>query len=608
MKVDRASMACSLEVRAPFLDVELVEFLGRVPARLKLRRLRDEAPPQARHGGRAAPRDRDRAKKGFGIPVAEWFKGDLREALEDELSPERLRAPGALRAGRGPAARLRAHERPPRPPQAAVDALRLPALAPALARAPPAAHDPFPSEHEESDRRGPRLPAVRRSLCNSSRANRATTSTLSGELVCAGCARRWPIRRGIPRLVPPELVEQQRRTARAFGWQWQHFSEMHREFEEQFLDWLHPITPEFFRASACSTPGAAPAGTLLRGALRRTRGLRARPERRRGDRARQSRVVRQRPRRPGRPPPAAVPIREPGRRASTSSTRSGSSTISRIRTRASRVSSASSGPAGRSPSGCTATRTTASSGNVVEPLRRISTKMPPPLLRALAWPLAAGFHGVAKGVYRPLHGTAVGRALPLDEYLSSVADFSFRQNYGIVFDQLVAPTAAYIRGPSSRAGSRRAGSRTSRSRIGTATHGAATGRVPADDGRQPRHGRLLELVACPTCRANSRPMPTACAVRSAAGMPFDCTRRARTDDGEGAARRPSALARLQYAVSATRASTTSTRPTEGVDRSPPRSRGLRRRRRRSSTSAPARAWWPASFRRRRATCGWTTTR
>ena len=38
VKVDRASMAYSLEVRAPFLDVDLVEFLGRVPPRLKLRR------------------------------------------------------------------------------------------------------------------------------------------------------------------------------------------------------------------------------------------------------------------------------------------------------------------------------------------------------------------------------------------------------------------------------------------------------------------------------------------------------------------------------------------------------------------------------------------
>ena len=77
----------------------------------------------------------------------------------------------------------------------------------------------------------------------------------------------------------------------------------------------------------------------------------------------------------------------------------------------------------------------------------MSTRIPPPLVRALAWPLAVGFHGVAKGVYRPLNGTALGRSLPLHEYLSSVAGFSFRQNYGIVFDQLVAPTAEYIKGP-----------------------------------------------------------------------------------------------------------------------------------------------------------------
>jgi SAM-dependent methyltransferase len=84
--------------------------------------------------------------------------------------------------------------------------------------------------------------------------------------------------------------------------------------------------------------------------------------------------------------------------------------------------------------------------NVVEPLRRGSTKVPTPFLRALAWPLAVGFHGAARLVYRPLEGTRVGRALPLNEYLSSVAGFRFRQNYGIVFDQLAAPTAEYVRG------------------------------------------------------------------------------------------------------------------------------------------------------------------
>ena len=45
--------------------------------------------------------------------------------------------------------------------------------------------------------------------------------------------------------------------------------------------------------------------------------------------------------------------------------------------------------------------------------------------------------------------------------MASVANFSFRQNYSIVFDQLVAPTAAYIKGSELRAGSMRTGSKTS---------------------------------------------------------------------------------------------------------------------------------------------------
>jgi asparagine synthase (glutamine-hydrolysing) len=99
VKVDRASMACSLEVRAPFLDVELAEFLGRVPARLKLHRfdtkhLLKRAMADALPAGIAA-----RAKKGFGVPVAEWIKGELREAVQDELSPERLRQQGLFEPG-----------------------------------------------------------------------------------------------------------------------------------------------------------------------------------------------------------------------------------------------------------------------------------------------------------------------------------------------------------------------------------------------------------------------------------------------------------------------------------------------------------------------------
>jgi asparagine synthase (glutamine-hydrolysing) len=94
VKVDRASMACSLEVRAPFLDVDLVEFLGRVPPHLKLRRF------DTKRLLKLAMRDTlprgiaDRDKKGFGIPIAKWFKHELRDALLDELSPGRIAKQG----------------------------------------------------------------------------------------------------------------------------------------------------------------------------------------------------------------------------------------------------------------------------------------------------------------------------------------------------------------------------------------------------------------------------------------------------------------------------------------------------------------------------------
>ena len=54
-------------------------------------------------------------------------------------------------------------------------------------------------------------------------------------------------------------------------------------------------------------------------------------------------------------------------------------------------------------------------------------------------------HSVVKGVYRPLHRTALFKALPSREYLYSLSSFSFRRNYNIVFDHLVAPDAFYLR-------------------------------------------------------------------------------------------------------------------------------------------------------------------
>ncbi|MBI3892307.1 MAG: asparagine synthase (glutamine-hydrolyzing) [Candidatus Wallbacteria bacterium] len=94
VKVDRATMACSLEARAPLLDTELVEFVSRIPARLKLKRMRTKNLLKAAMRGKLPDEVLDRPKKGFGIPVAQWAKNELRPLFEEKLSVARVQADG----------------------------------------------------------------------------------------------------------------------------------------------------------------------------------------------------------------------------------------------------------------------------------------------------------------------------------------------------------------------------------------------------------------------------------------------------------------------------------------------------------------------------------
>jgi SAM-dependent methyltransferase len=71
---------------------------------------------------------------------------------------------------------------------------------------------------------------------------------IDGQLSCASCAHSWPILRGVPRFASLETVaEDKAATAANFGWQWQHFTQVDEKYEQQFLGWIAPVTPEFFR-------------------------------------------------------------------------------------------------------------------------------------------------------------------------------------------------------------------------------------------------------------------------------------------------------------------------------------------------------------------------
>lgn len=95
-KVDRMSMAVSLEARAPLLDHKLIEFMGRTPATLKLagyetkyllkQAVKDLVPPEILN----------RPKQGFGVPVQEWINKQLRGRIRDTLTSSQSRQRGYI--------------------------------------------------------------------------------------------------------------------------------------------------------------------------------------------------------------------------------------------------------------------------------------------------------------------------------------------------------------------------------------------------------------------------------------------------------------------------------------------------------------------------------
>ena len=94
VKVDRASMANSLEVRVPLLNRLLVEYAAHLPHSFKLHGLTTKfLLRQALKGILPEPILR-RGKKGFNAPVAKWFAGPLKPLLEDLLSSRRLKQQG----------------------------------------------------------------------------------------------------------------------------------------------------------------------------------------------------------------------------------------------------------------------------------------------------------------------------------------------------------------------------------------------------------------------------------------------------------------------------------------------------------------------------------
>ena len=89
VKVDIASMANSLEARSPFLDHKVIEFAASLPENLKMQRFETKSLLK-KVAARLVPKEVIyRRKMGFGVPIGKWFRGEMKEFVQNILLSEK---------------------------------------------------------------------------------------------------------------------------------------------------------------------------------------------------------------------------------------------------------------------------------------------------------------------------------------------------------------------------------------------------------------------------------------------------------------------------------------------------------------------------------------
>ncbi len=270
---------------------------------------------------------------------------------------------------------------------------------------------------------------------------------LSGELACTHCQRAFKIVRGVPRFADLADIEAEKQaTADKFGWSWQEFTQDDEKYDQEFLGWIAPVRPEFFKDKVVLEGGcgkgrhtrrvagwgardiiAVDLSAAVEVAFESTRSLE------------NAHIIQadiyQLPLRPEFDYAFSVGVLHhlPDPRAG-------------FRALVAKVK-----PGGHASAWVYGAENNQWIVRFVNPLREyVTSRMPSRLLFHLAKVPTAIMYAASKLVYGPLNRSAGGRRIAsrlfYNDYLEFVSGFSWREQHNIVFDHLVAPTAFYISG------------------------------------------------------------------------------------------------------------------------------------------------------------------
>jgi SAM-dependent methyltransferase len=266
------------------------------------------------------------------------------------------------------------------------------------------------------------------------------TEVIEGTLTCLRCNSSFPITRGIPRFLGANMSADQKATADAFGYEWTHYSKLTDADSREFLDWMSPLTPADFDGRVVLDAGCGKGrhaflsarfnartvigidlSNAVEAAYRNTRDLPnvhivqadilhlpfAQPF----DLIYSIGVLHH------------LPIPKNGFLALTKHVKQG---------------------------GRISVWVYGKEGNrwiemIIDPLRKnITSRLPRVITRVLSFFPAVTLYLGLKVFYRPAKRVGwLKRLLPYSDYLCSISDYSFAENFWNVFDQLVAPTAYY---------------------------------------------------------------------------------------------------------------------------------------------------------------------